>query len=177
MKQFLLTATILCGVYANALGQKSTGVASQTLSIQLGDVIDIKFVANDQAVGPQIQMVFNSAEDYYNGVESPKQILKIRANKNFTVSVRAANVAAQNGNTTVPSFIYIKVPQNNTGGQIAQSFSDASYRRITNMDIPLLEDGDKGDDQTFAVQYKAKPGTMVDPGVYTVDVIFTASRN
>jgi hypothetical protein len=176
MKSFLLTGFIFLTLASSAFAQKAqkSGAASQTLNIFLGDVIDIRFISNDQKTGPLLQMTFNTADDYFNGIESPQQTLKVRSNKKFSVSVRAVNTL--NGvNHSVPPFIYLKVPQNHTGGQIAAAFSNTTYQKLSNNNLVLLENANKGDDQNFSVQYKARPGTIVDPGVYNVDVVFTAS--
>jgi hypothetical protein len=176
MKSLLLTGFIFLALTGSAFAQKAqkSGSASQTLNISFGDVIDIRFVSNDQKSGPLLQMIFNTADDYFNGIESPQQTLKVRSNKKFSVSVRAMNTL-NGGNQSLPSFIYMKVPQNHTGGKIATAFSNTTYQRLSNNNLVLLENGNKGDDQNFSVQYKAKPGSIVDPGVYNIDVIFTAS--
>lgn len=171
MKRSLLTglfATLLsfCG-YA-----QKTVIATQTLSISLSDVIDVRF-DNGQATGPQLKMAFNNAEDYYKGVESPMQKLKVRSNKDFTVSVRASTSSPSSNNA---SFVYLKVPENKTGGRLSNNFSNNTYQKLTDNNIILVNDGQRGDDQSFSVQYKAKPGIIVDPGTYLVDVIFTATR-
>jgi hypothetical protein len=176
MKSFLMTGFIFLALTSGAFAQKAqkSGSASQTLNISFGDVIDIRFVSNDQKSGPLLQMTFNTADDYFHGIESPQQTLKVRSNKKFSVSVRAMNTL-NGGNQAVPSFIYMKVPQNHTGGKIAAAFSSTTYQKLSNNNLVLLENGNKGDDQDFSVQYKAKPGSIVDPGVYNIDVVFTAS--
>lgn len=168
---YLTGATILC---AQA---QATAVAGQTLNITLNDVIDIKFVATQQNAGSALQMTFSSPDDYYNGVESAPQQLRVRTNKGFTVSVRTTDATANNAQQgQTPSFIYIKVPENSTGGSITPSFSSSGYKNVTRADLALLKDCTKGGNQTFTVQYKAMPGFMISPGVYMIDVIFTATR-
>lgn len=171
MKRSLLTGLLATLLSFCGYAQKSV-IATQTLSISLADVIDIRF-ENGQAAGPQLRMNFANAEDFYKGVESPLQKLKVRSNKDFTVSVRATTSSAASNNS---SFVYLKVPENKTGGRLASNFSNNSYQPLTDNNLILLNDGQKGDDQTFSVQYKAKPGTTIDPGTYLVDVIFTATR-
>ena len=171
MKRSLLTGLLATLLSFCGYAQKSV-IATQTLSISLADVIDIRF-ENGQTAGPQLKMTFANAEDFYKGVESPMQKLKVRSNKDFTVSVRATTSSAANSNA---NFMYLKVPENKTGGRLASNFSNSSYQKLSDNNLVLVNDGQKGDDQTFSVQYKAKPGTVVDPGTYLIDVIYTATR-
>ncbi|HRO43375.1 MAG TPA: hypothetical protein PL009_11120 [Flavipsychrobacter sp.] len=125
MRKLFLTGLLCVSLSDFGYAQKNSGFASQTLNIYLGDVIDIRFVANKLSIGPKLEMSFVTSEDYYNGIESEQQLLQVMSSKNFTVSVRAMNVSFQNVSRTLPSFIYLKVPQNNTGGNVAKAFSDA----------------------------------------------------
>lgn len=177
MKKIIFTGLLTVICWHEAVAQKDRSAGAQRLNINLGDVIDISFVANDLNVGPQLQMSFITAKDYFKGIETEQQMLQVASNKNFTVSVRAVSVTANNTNSQLPSFIYIKIPQNNTGGNIAKAFSNNVYQQLKGYDMVMLEDAHKGDNQTFSVQYKAQPGTMVDPGIYAIEVIFTASRS
>jgi len=176
MKQTITAFFLFAMLPGGLVAQTKLSFASQTLHLHLGDVIDIEFIANRHNVGTQLHMSFTSSDDYFNGIESERQFLQVHSSKNFTVSVRAINVTA-GSNQTLPSFIYLKVPDNRTGGTISPSFSDQIYQPLQPIDRALLENGQKGANQIFSVQYKARPGTLVEPGIYSIDIIFTASRS
>ena len=172
-----LFITLVLALFKLSAHAQAAGECSQSLSLSMGDVLDMNFISNNQNNGPQVQMVFAATEDYYNGIESAPQTVKIRSNTDFAISVRAADLSnSGNPGVKISDFIYLKVPQNQSGGQIGSYFSNSNYQKLNNTDISLLEDCNRGDNRTFTVQYKAKPGTLVDPGVYFVNIIYTATR-
>lgn len=175
MKRIFLTTLISLSLQ-KFLHAQAHAVASQTLQIVLSDIIDIRFVENKLNIGPELHLAFDAAEDYLNGIETPRQMLRVSTNRNFTVTVHAL---AQNKNHISSDFlprIYLKIQENNTGGTIANMFNHYNYALLSPGNQPLLQAAQKGDNQTFSVQYLAKPGMLVPPGIYAVDVIFTESR-
>jgi len=185
MKQLLFIAAILT-LASNVNAQNSqnaNATASQTVQLGLSNALEIKFGDNNSTVGNTVSLPFTTINDYINGVESSDIELKIRSNKEFTVSVKTSSnqftyTGNANGNTNMPvtSTLGIKVSANATGGNIGSSFSATSYNHLNQNARSLLQNCDNGGNQTFAVKYKATPGFNYPAGTYTTEVIYTATQ-
>ena len=185
MKKIIAIAVFASlGFAANAQNQANqTSSASQTTNLVLSNAIEITFTGNGSATGADVNIPFTTVNDYANGVESDAQELKVRSNKNFSVAVKAnATNFSYTGNTSpaptmpVENVLGIKVTDNNTGGSIANPFSNSAYATLSSSDQDLITTADRGGNQTFSVKYKATPGFAYPAGTYSVDVVYTATQ-
>lgn len=175
----------------NAYGQgngngnqtSQSGTANQQVNITLSNAIEITFTGNGSAVGTDVSIPFTTVNHYANGVESDAQELKIKANKDFSVAVKtnAANFSYTGNTTPAPTMpvngvLGLKVTANGTGGSVASPFSTSNYATLTNADQDLITSGNKGNNQTFSIKYKATPGFAYPAGSYAVDVVYTATQ-
>jgi hypothetical protein len=180
-KLLLLTASIFTITFANA--QQASSTAQQTVQLALSNVLEISFLGSGTATGATVSIPFTTVNDYANGVSSSAQQLRVRTNKNFSVTVQAnaANftyAGTSNPSPTMPvnGVLAIKVPSNATGGSIAAPFSSTGYSTLTNAPQNLINNGANGNNQSFDIQYNATPGFSYPGGTYTVDVVYTATQ-
>jgi hypothetical protein len=185
MKKIMITSLLLLGIRLHSYGQEELKrPASQNVELILSDVIEITFNTTNATTGPNVDLDFKTVKDYYEGVESAPQTLKIRSNKGFTVSVKTtssdmgyAGPAHAKNKVKVSEALNIRVPDNRTGGNIVPPFSGNAYKNLSSNDKVLLDACNQGNNQTFSVQYKADPKVAYAPGAYSVDVVYTASRS
>ena len=177
----LLAASIFTFTIANA--QQASSTAQQPVQLSLSNVIEITFLGTGNANGATVSLPFTSVNDYANGVTSSAQQLRVRTNKNFSVTVQAnaanftyAGTANPSPAMPVSGVLALKVPANATGGSIAAPFSSTGYSTLTNTPQNLINNGTNGDSQTFDIQYNATPGFAYPGGTYTVDVVYTATQ-
>lgn len=183
-KVFAIAIFASLGFTANAQTQTNqTSTASQTVNLVLSNAIELTFTGTNSATGANVDIPFNSVNDYANGVESKAQELKVRSNKDFSVTVKTnATDFSYKGTTTpapqmpVSGVLNLMVANNSTGGSIASPFSNSAYTTLTSADQDLIKDANRGGNQTFAVQYKATPGFAYPAGTYSVDVVYTATQ-
>jgi hypothetical protein len=95
------------------------------------------------------------------------------------VKSNATNFTYTGSTTPAPTMLVadvlnVMVSGNNTGGTIANSFSN--YQDVPASNIDLLSNCTKGGSQTFSVKYKAEPGFDFPAGNYAVDVVYTATQ-
>lgn len=161
----------------------STG-ATQRANISLSNAIEITFTASGATVGNDVTLEFSTVNDYANGVETGAQELKVRSNKDFTVSIKSNSANFSYSGSTTPSptmpvngVLGVMVTANGTGGSIANPFSNSAYATITNSNQDIITSADRGGNQTFSVKYKATPGFAYPAGNYAVDVVYTATQD
>lgn len=126
-------------------------------------------------------MAFNTVSDYTNGVTSPAQQLKVSSNTNFNVVVKYDINSFSYQGSGVPNFNNIplnafqaKVTSNATGGNIAAPFS--GFAPLYGSDQNLINNGQYGGNQIFAVTYKCIPGLALPGGVYSINIVYTATQ-
>lgn len=184
MKKLLLLipSTIILAAAAFAQDGESSG-ASQSAVLQLNNGIDISYMATGDGSGEEAIMNFANPNDYSNGVMSAEQQLKVRSNKTFKVAVRcdestfAYSGSSNNAPQSMPNdALWLKVTDNNTGGNVQAPFSSNSFASITTNSQDLLVDGHRGGNQTFAVMYKCTPGFNLPAGTYSMNVVYTATQ-
>jgi len=181
-KIIILAASIFSFAAVKAQNtSNASSTASQTVQLALSNALEITFTGNGSATGSTLTLPFSTVNDYANGVESATQELKVRSNKNFTVTVKTSTAnfsVTNNGNTATSSMpasvLDVKVVNNNTGGQIAGSF--ANYTDLSATAANLITNAANGGNQTFTVQYKATPGFAYPAGTYATDVVYTATQ-
>ena len=182
MKKIIIIAAAFIGFTSAANGQSTQSSAQQTVQLNLSNALEITF-SGSGTTGATVALPFTTADDYANGVESGAQTLKVRSNKNFTVTVKTsgANFMVSNGGSTATSsmpasVLGLMLTANNTGGQIGQGFSTSAYNALSATAANLITNATNGGNQTFAVKYKATPGFAYPAGTYTTDVIYTATQ-
>jgi hypothetical protein len=182
MKKIIIIAASLVSFGFAANAQNATGSATQTVQLGLTNALEITFTGSGTAVGATVTLPFSSVSDYASGVESSAQQLKVRSNKNFSVTVKSstANFTVTNAGVTTASsmpvsgVLAVKVASNQTNGTIATGFD--GFSNLTSTAQNMINNGEKGGNQTFSVQYKATPGFAYPAGVYATDVVYTATQ-
>jgi len=184
MKKIIIIAAAFIGFTTAANAQSNaSSAASQTVQLSLSNALEITFTGNNSATGSTVALPFSTVNDYANGVESAAQEIKVRSNKDFTVTVKTsgANFMVTNGQNTSTSsmpasVLGVVVSANNTGGQLGQGFSATSYKSLSATATSIITGADRGGNQTFSVKYKATPGFAYPAGTYTTDVVYTATQ-
>lgn len=183
MKKVIIAAAFIGFTTAANAQSNASGTASQTVQLSLSNALEITFTGNNSATGSTVALPFSTVNDYANGVESAAQELKVRSNKDFTVTVKtsAANFNVTNGTTTTTStmpasVLGVVVNANSTGGALGTGFSNTTYKALSSTATSLITGADRGGNQTFSVKYKATPGFAYPAGTYTTDVVYTATQ-
>lgn len=176
----VLSAFFCLPVIAQNNGSNSS---QHRVELALNNALMIYFADNNSSTGQTVTLTFNNVSDFENGVESGNIDLVVKSNKKFDVSVNTSDnqfdytgSASQNTNMSIPAVLKLKVITNNTGGSISNQFSNANYFHLNQNSRPLLQDCNNGNAQTFSVKYKATPGFNYPVGVYTTQVIYTATQ-
>ncbi|HRO43831.1 MAG TPA: hypothetical protein PL009_13425 [Flavipsychrobacter sp.] len=176
MKTILL-GVLLIIIAVSVRAQNSSATASQAIQLILHPTIDIKFT---NATAGTIDMVFNSADNYSQGVLSGMQELEVRSNKNFKISVKTdaptfAYSGEQNAATMpVSNTLFMAVTNNQTGGTLGGGFNNYTSLSANNQDLIL--NGTYGQEKKLVLAYKAKPEIGFPAGTYSVGVIYTATQ-
>ncbi|RYZ54008.1 MAG: hypothetical protein EOP49_06090 [Sphingobacteriales bacterium] len=186
MKKIIIIAAALVSFTTAAFAQNTqnaTSTASQTVQLNLSNALEITFNSNNSGTGATVALPFTTVTDYANGVESAPQELRVRSNKNFTVTVKTStgNFNVTTGGNTASSnmpasVLGVLVAANNTGGAIGQGFSATAYNSLSATAANLITNANNGGNQTFSVKYKATPGFAYPAGTYSTDVVYTATQ-
>jgi hypothetical protein len=183
MKHIILSIALFFSSIVVVSAQNASSTANQDVSLTLSNAISITFTGTGTTTGSTVNMAFNNVNDYVNGVASTAQQLKVQSNTNFNVAVRYdpnSFTYTGNGNlnlNNIPQNAFqARVTANNTGGSIASPFSATNYAAIYGVDQNIINNGQWGGNQTFSVMYKCVPGLSMPGGVYTVNIIYTATQ-
>lgn len=186
MKKIIAIAAIATmGFSANAATpENENAAAKQTSKLVLSNAIEITFMNTESEVGSDVSMSFNTVNDYANGVESKPNMLLVRSNKDFNVTVKTndkmftydGKEMKEKPEMPVEKVLNLMVSENNTGGEVAGPFSEKEFASLSAEEQKLIVGGSRGGKQTFAVQYKATPGFEYPGGTYSVDVVYTATQ-
>ena len=183
MKKIIAIAALVSAGFAANAQTPASAAATQTTNLSLADAIELTFTGSGTATGSAVTMSFADVNDYANGVTSAAQALKVRSNKDFSVTVKsnAANFTYTGSTTPAPTMpvsgvLAVKVSANGTGGSIASPFSSSAYSTLTSSNQSQISGGTRGGNQTFSVMYQATPGFSYPAGTYAVDVVYTATQ-
>jgi hypothetical protein len=183
MKKIIaISALLICTTLATR-AQSVNSSASQTIQLELSDAIEIGFVATGNNTGSVVNLAFSNVNDYANGIESAEYQVRIRSNKDFDVHMEAnADYFTYSGATSPAPSMKVKdvldmmITSNSTGGQI-----NGGYHHFKHVDGDhskrIINNGDRGGNQTFAVKYKATPGFEYPAGTYTINMVYTATHD
>lgn len=180
MKKTALLSLLILFLSVAAKAQHIVG-ASEMISVSLSNVIEISFTNTNNSFGELISMVFSDPNDYINGIESKQQELRVRTNKAFNVNIKSKTNEFVYTGSEVPApqipvdqTLSVALINNNTGGNAPKGMSN--YFGITTESQNLITGGGTGNNQNYAVKYKAKPNNTIPEGTYAVDLIYTASQ-
>ena len=183
MKKIIYILLLLVSLNETAKAQVNTA-ASQTINMSMSNAVEISFTATGTTSGNNVNLTFNTANNYASGVESDAQEMKVRSNKNFTVTVKsnAANFTYSGTTSPAPTMavanvLGLMVTANTTSGAVSSPFSTTSYSSITSSNQNLITNGSRGGNQKFSVKYKASPDFNFPSGIYTVSIVYTATQN
>lgn len=182
MKKVITFIAILTALTTGAMAQdqsNQTDGASQTTKLALSNAIDISFYS--LYYGGTQTMTFNNVNDYANGVQTGWQILIVKSNKDYDVTVKtnAANFTYSGNTTPAPtmpvSALNVGLYYNGTGGTPSNTFNN-KFAPLSAAPQALINNGKKGGFQYFFTRYKATPGFAYPAGTYTAEVIYTATQ-
>jgi len=186
MKKLIIILAAVTGINTLATAQQvnannAASTAQQTVQLALSNAIEVSFTGNNSANGSTVLLTFNTADHYANGVESGEQELRVRSNKNFKVGAKVdlsnfSYVGSGNiSNVVTPANAFaVKVTSNTTGGTTASGFS--GFGNLTTNDQDIILNGTNGNNQKFSVKYKCTPGWALPAGLYSFDVVYTATQ-
>ena len=176
MKKIIIIAAAFIGFTSAANAQSNaSGAASQTVQLSLSNALEITFTGNNSANGSTVTLPFTTVNDYANGVESNDQEIKVRSNKDFTVTVKtsAATFNVTNGATTSAStmpasVLGVVVSANTTGGSLGTGFSATAYKALSSNAATIISQGDRGGNQNQGQkqqqnQNQARPSSPPPP--------------
>jgi hypothetical protein len=172
---------IIVALTVSAIAEAQTSTGTQTMSMTTGNSVSITFTGTSSATGNTVSLPFTTATNYANGKTSTAQTMQVVSNKAFNVTVKTASPNFTYSGSTSPApsmpvngILKLKVSSNATGGIIAAPFS--AFGTLTASNQNLITNGVTGTNQLFSVKYKAAPGFDYPAGIYTVDVIYTATQ-
>lgn len=183
MKKIITTIAVLSVLANGAMAQTQSNqveAANQRTELALSNAIDISFYS--LYYGGTQTMTFNNVNDYANGVETGWQILVVKSNKNYDVTVKtnSANFTYSGTATPAPtmpvSALNVGLYYNGTGGTASNTFYN-KFAPLSQAPQKLITNGKKGGFQYFFTRYKATPGFAYPAGTYTAEVIYTATQN
>ena len=175
----ILTATLL--KTTTIFAQTASAAGSQKVSLALANVVQISQF-NGQGSNGTVSMPLTTAATMSQGVESPLYTVSINSTDGFDVKAQAVDeyfTYSGSASTTpamkVADVLELKVVQNNTTGNIAGGHTQYQPIPGTNQS-PIIQNGNRGANQTFAVQYKATPGYNYPGGLYTAAIMYTVTQ-
>ncbi len=182
MKKIALFIAIIGLVSTASFAQTQANqntAASQNAKLVLSNAIDIGFYSS--YYGGTQNLRFESVNDFANGKTTGWQILVVKSNKDYNVTVKTnASNFTYSGNTspapTMPvSVLNMALFYNGTGGTPSGTFN-GSYSPLSAQDQTLISNGRRGNFKYFFTRYKATPGFAYPAGTYTAEVIYTATQ-
>ncbi|HEV7350146.1 hypothetical protein [Telluribacter sp.] len=163
MKSVRLLAFLFFASCGAALAQSSQ---NETVTLNLTDVFDVQL----EAVGNGNVFTFNDPGTYETGtVNSGATRLKVRSNRDWKIMVSTATDYFQKGG----------VDSGMPSGILAAKPSSGSTFLPLSLSPAQLTTGGRGDatgNNTFTVDYEAKPGFAYEGGMYTIVVQYTVSQ-
>lgn len=177
-KSYFLVCLLIFLTWLGAEAQQNA-CGSQRVELILGGVIDIGF---HEEGAKNVIFNFNSVNELVKGKYSEPQVLHVCSDNNFKVDVKMVINSAQklNGNSIPPAEICfnhfgLKMVENNTTGNVLPPFSSVDYHSVPEKEQTIIANGINGFDQTFSLMYQFIPGFNMEPGSYSIIVIYTAS--
>lgn len=182
MKKIITTIVLFIAAVSSVSAQNQANQsvnASQSTRLALSNAIDISFYTS--FYGGTQTMSFNNVNDYANGVETGWQVLIVKSNKNYDVTVKSnSSTFSYSGNTSpAPSMpisaLNVGLFYNGTGGTVSSTFAN-KFAPMAETPQTIITNGAKGGFQYFFTRYKATPGFAYPAGTYTAEVIYTATQ-
>ncbi|WP_205509934.1 hypothetical protein [Longitalea arenae] len=159
-KMTLITAALFATIIA--ANAQSSAQASQTVTLNLQNSIDIAFTA---ATGTDF--TFTNTGDYQNGLTNLNaSSLQVKSNRPWAVTVGSASANFNGPAAPSPAMPSSVLGVRLNGGSSFGALSTSAQS---------LTSGDRGV-SSFSVDYNANPGFSYDAGTYTLSVIYTATQ-
>jgi hypothetical protein len=173
-KLILIVILAVAGLNANA--QNTSASAAQEASLSLANVITISFATPGS---DNIQVMFNSAAEMNNGIETMEHQLLVQSNLPYKVTMDVPTNFSYTGSATTNNVIptlekfKMKITDNNTGGS---NLMGGGYNNVPSGSTDILTNCPASGDATFDVKYKLKPGSSYASGTYAMNIVYTATQ-
>ena len=176
MKKATLLLAALALIAGKSLAQNASASAAQQTSLSLANAIVLSFTTTGSS---NVNVNFASLQDMNNGVETIDHQVLVQSNLPFDVDVTTPTnfsyAGSYTSNTTMPvvNKFKMKIMDNSTGGTnaIGSGFSNVTGNLTT-----LFTNCPAGGNATFDIRYKLIPGPTYSPGIYSMNVVYTATQ-
>lgn len=181
-KNIIAIFTLALAIVAiQAKAQNASAGGSQKVALQLANVVQISQF-NGQSNSGTVSMPVTTAATLGQGIESPVYTVSINSTDGFNVKAQAveeyfaySGSAATAPNMKVADVLEMKVVENKTTGNIASGYNQYQPVQGTSQ-TSVIDNGNRGSNQTFAVQYKATTGYKYPGGTYTASIMYTVTQ-
>lgn len=182
MKKIVLFSAFLLATATAVNAQDQTNQvsgAAQSTQLALTNAIDISYYSS--YYGGTQNMVFNNVNDFANGVTTNWQILIVKSNKDFNITVKTTSANFTYSGSTTPAPVMpvanlnVGLFTNGTGGTATGTFNN-KYAPLSATEQTMITNGSKGSFQYFFTRYKATPGFAYPAGTYSAEVVYTATQ-
>lgn len=163
MKSKILLILVLISTLSISYGQTST-IKTHIVTLTINNMLELDFDNTTQNLG----MTFTNAADFETGKTNLNAAgLRVRSNKNWTVSVKAntANFTATTGGDANVTANRLSVRRAGSTALIALSTTDQTLTTGTRGGFGV---------NTFLIDYVANPG-YISPATYTLGVTYTVT--
>jgi hypothetical protein len=157
MKALILALVALLSM----LAAKAQHSGSHSASLTLTGTIEIAITR-----GQQVTLNFNTPADYAAGITTLNAAtVRIRSNFRYNLTVRSASSHFNSLSAT---------PMPVSGVLAVRVFPQGQFINLSGSDALLLGNQSQGTNN-INVSYRATPGFNYDPGIYTANIIYTAT--
>lgn len=180
MKKIITYILIIVAATTQVNAQNANGSATQQVALNMSNAIELSFV-NSATTTSVVSMSFSTILSLITGVTSNDQDLVVRSNKKFKVTAAPAATnftyigtsLLNNLLSVTGGALKVKVSSNQTGGSATTNWTNLNS---TSSPVTILNNCNPGSNQTFSIQYKTTPGATIAPGIYNMDVVYTATQ-
>jgi hypothetical protein len=136
---------------------------SHLITLNLSNALELNFTSGASGVG----FTFNNVNSYQNGLEATSAAtIQVKSNRGFNVSVKTSSANFSSSAATV-------MPVSNV--LFVRESSQPNYISLSTTEKTFMA-GQTNGIKNFGITYKAAPGFNYDGGVYTVNVVYTATQ-
>lgn len=172
--------TLLLAIFAllaiKAYSQNASATAAQQTNLTLANAIVISFTTSGSS---SMNISFTDQNQMNNGVETMTHQVLVQSNLPYDVVMTTPTNFSYSGgftsNTTMPVFdkFKMKITDNSTGGT---NVLGNGYTDVTGTSTQLFANCPASGDATFDIKYKLKPTSAYAPGIYTMNILYTATQ-
>jgi hypothetical protein len=177
MKKTTLLLALSALIAIKSLAQSASASATQETSLALSNAIALSFTNPGST---NINMTFNNQNDMNNGLETIDHEVLVQSNLPFDVKVATPTNFSYAGssitNNIMPVFdkFKMKIVDNNTGG--TNVLGNSGYNDVTGTTTQIFSSCPASGNATFAIRYKFRPTSGYAPGVYSMNIVYTATQ-